>query len=266
MDIVNIVVFLLLVLVLYYIFVNIISITVYEYERALRYYKGLYTGLLLPGCYWIWRKTTTVVKLDIRLKFISITGQEVLSSDGVTLKVSLAAKYEIVDPHKAVNTVDNYQEALYLVLQLALREIIGSTKIDDLLDKRHECGGKLMEITKQQLEDIGLKLHSVNLKDIMFPGDLKKIFAHVVKVQKEGVAALERARSETAALRHLANAAKMIENNPALLQLRILQAVNDSSGNTFVIGTPSSAMPFPVKGKGTLSTTEERTVDLSEDI
>jgi hypothetical protein len=81
----------------------------------------------------------------------------------------------------------------------------------------------------------------------MFPGELKKIFAQAVKAQKEGLAQLERARGETAALRSLANAARMIEQNPALLQLRLLQAVGENSGNTFVLGVPGQTMPLPVR-------------------
>jgi hypothetical protein len=81
------------------------------------------------------------------------------------------------------------------------------------------------------------------LKDIMFPGEMKKVFAQVVKAQKEGQAALEKARGETAALRNLANAARIMDDNPNLLQLRALQTLADSSGNTLVIGLPHNAIP-----------------------
>ena len=85
----------------------------------------------------------------------------------------------------------------------------------------------------------------------MFPGQLKEIFAQVVKARKEGLAALERARGETAALRNLANAAKMAEKSPALMQLRLIQAVGESSGNSVVLGLPSQVVPIQGQGKGT---------------
>jgi regulator of protease activity HflC (stomatin/prohibitin superfamily) len=91
-----------------------------------------------------------------------------------------------------------------------------------------------------------LRLISVNLKDIMFPGKLKEIFAQVVQARKQGLAALEKARGETAALRNLANVAKMIEGNPNLLQLRLVQALGEAAGNTLILGMPSQSVPVPV--------------------
>src|SRR5208283_2216203 len=82
-----------------------------------------------------------------------------------------------------------------------------------------------------------------DVKDIMFPGEMKKAFSQVVKAQKEGQAALERARGETAALRNLANAARIMEDNPNLLQLRALQSLTDSPGNSLVLGFPNGAIP-----------------------
>jgi hypothetical protein len=81
----------------------------------------------------------------------------------------------------------------------------------------------------------------------MFPGDLKKAFAQVVIARKQGLAALERARGETAALRNLANAARMLEGNPELMQLRLLQEIGESTGNTIVLGLPASTTPLPLK-------------------
>lgn len=103
-----------------------------------------------------------------------------------------------------------------------------------------------MEATEPKAADLGLRLISVNLKDIMFPGKLKEVFAQVVNAKKEGLAALEKARGETAALRNLANAAKMLEGNPNLMQLRLLQAIKEPSGNTFVLGMPSPSVPMPI--------------------
>ncbi len=223
--------------------------TIYEYERGLKYSKGRFKQVLEPGQYWYLKYHTRLDKVDVRPRVIAVPGQEVLSSDSVTLKVSIAAKYEIADPNVAVNMVEDYQVALYTELQLALREIIGSEAIDDLLEKRGEFSQKLAELTEGKVEALGLKLHSVSIKDIMFPGPLKQMFARVVNARKEGLAALERARGETAALRNLANAAKMIKENPALMQLRLLQSIEESSGNTVVLGMPAQSSLLPVNMK-----------------
>jgi regulator of protease activity HflC (stomatin/prohibitin superfamily) len=223
--------------------------TVLEYEKGLKYAKGKFRSVLEPGQYWYMPFFTIIQKLDVRPRFVSVTGQELLSSDGVTLKVSLAANFEITDPNVAINTVKSFQEALYLELQLALREIIGAADIDTVLSGRNELSKKLMEATGPKVTALGLKLISVNLKDIMFPGKLKEIFAQVVNAKKEGLAALEKARGETAALRSLANAAKMLEGNPNLMQLRLVQALGEPSGNTLILGMPSQSIPVPVTKK-----------------
>jgi regulator of protease activity HflC (stomatin/prohibitin superfamily) len=233
-------------------------VTVFEFERGLKYRKGRFVGVLDPGRYWMYRPQVLIRKVDIRPRFVTIAGQEVLSSDGVTLKVSLAAEYEVADPDVAVNKVENSDQALYLTLQLALREIIGQAKIEDVLSHREEFGRTLLDLAAGPAGQVGLRLRGVNVKDIMFPGELKKIFSQVVQAQKEGQAALEKVRGESAALRGLANAARMIEGNPALFQLRLLQQLAASQGNTVVLGFPTASTPLPLKErKGELPETSE---------
>jgi regulator of protease activity HflC (stomatin/prohibitin superfamily) len=225
-------------------------VTVYEFERGLRYDRGRFTRLLDPGQYLIYRRRTSIRKVDIRPAFVSVPGQEVLTADAVTLRVSIAAEYEIVDPAVAVNGVEDYRGSLYLTLQLALREIVGAAQIDELLEQRSTLGPALFEQAAGRVREFGLELRSADVKDIMFPGDLKRTFAQVVAARKEGLAALERARGETAALRNLANAARMMEGNPALMQLRLLQQIGGASGNTIVLGLPSSTTPLPIREGG----------------
>ena len=222
---------------------HIKHVIVYEYQKGLKYLKGRYAGTLDPGQYWILGTFSSIVPVDVRPEFITIQGQDVLSADGVTLKLSLAAEFQVVDANIAINQNANFRSALYLTLQMALREIVGMEKIDVLLEKRAEIGKKLMELTSGKAGELGLKLISADVKDIMFPGEMKKTFSQVVKAQKEGQAALERARGETAALRNLANAARIMQDNPNLLQLRALQTLADSSGNTLVFGLPNGPVP-----------------------
>lgn len=224
--------------------------TIFEYERGLLYTGGKFVKILTPGQYLIFTFTSYITKIDFRARFETITGQEVISSDGVTVKISMGAKYEITDPDVAVNKVQNYQGEFYLLMQMALREIVGNTKIDEILEKRNILSEKLMENSSKKVEVIGLKLISADIKDIMFPGDLKKIFSQVVKAQKEGQAALEKVRGETAALRNLLNAAKMVEENPSLLQLRLIQSLGESSGNTVVLNMADNSLILKGKNAG----------------
>ena len=223
-------------------------VTVMEYERGLHYVRGRFTGVLEPGQYRAWSATTVVRKVDMRPRIAAVSGQEVLSVDGVALKVSLAARYRVVDPALAVNGVENYEMALYTALQLALRSAIAANPVEALLAARSTLGKELVEQTSAAASAAGLELLGADLKDLTLPGELKKIFTQVVHARQEGLAALEKARGETAALRNLANAAQLLERNPSLMQLRILQAFGQQSGNTLVLGVPP--VPGVVPGKG----------------
>jgi len=218
-------------------------VIIYEYQKGLKYQKGRFAGVLNPGSYWYSSTYSMIYPVDVRPEFVTVQGQDVLSADGVTVKVSMAAEFQITDPNLAVNKTANFRTALYLILQMAIREIVGKEKIDSLIENRAGIGGKLMQLTSHKATEMGLKLISADIKDIMFAGDMKKAFAQVIKAQKEGQAALERARGETAALRSLANAARTMDDNPNLLQLRALQALADSPGNTLVLGLQGNTVP-----------------------
>jgi regulator of protease activity HflC (stomatin/prohibitin superfamily) len=229
---------------------NVQSVTVYEFQRGLKYVRGRFRGVLEPGRYTVLRSTTTVRLVDVRPTIVAVAGQEVLSADGVALKVSLAARYRVADPALAVNGVENHVGALYTELQLALRAVISGGAIDDLLDRRVELGARVRELTAPRVLAFGIELQDAEVKDLTLPGELKKIFTQVVKARQEGLAALEKARGETAALRNLANAAQMIERNPHLMQLRLLQVLGQQSGNTVVLGigqTPAPNGPIPIR-------------------
>lgn len=217
------------------------KVVIREYESGMLYKHGQFKKLLGAGRFWINGWSTEITRVDGRLKTDTIPGQEVLTQDQVGLKVSIGIQYAIEDPEKALHISESYYSDLYQTAQLALRSIVGNQKIEELLENRSAIGAALLEMVVPDAEKIGLKIHRIDVKDIMFPGDLKKIFAEEVKARKESQAALERARGESAALRNLANAAKMLENNPALMDLRVLQTLSsggDNGGNIFITRLP----------------------------
>jgi regulator of protease activity HflC (stomatin/prohibitin superfamily) len=222
------------------------KVTVFEYERGLLYAAGKFRGVLEPGEYRLWTPSRTVVKVDVRPRIAAVPGQEVLTADGIAVKVSLVAQYRIADPVTAVNAQASYESALYTELPLAIRRLISAESIDSLLEKRPGMAAQLTDATKPSAARLGLDLIQADVKDLTLPGELKKLFTQVTRARQEGLAALERARGETAALRNLANAAWLVSDNPALMQLRLLQVVGEQSGNTVVLGMPSSAAPLPI--------------------
>jgi len=229
--------------------VGLRSQVIYEYQRGIIYVRGRFRGIAQPGKYWL-LGSKTILPVDVRPVFITIPGQEVLSSDGVTVKISIATQYEISDPDRAINKTQSYATALYLLLQMELRALVSSQKVETILEARADFGKKLLEAVAPKASELGVKLAVIDIKDVMLPGDIKKVFSQVIKAQKEGQAALERARGESAALRNLANAAKMIEDNPNLLQLRALQVMAENGGNTLFFGVPSQAVTAAVARNG----------------
>jgi regulator of protease activity HflC (stomatin/prohibitin superfamily) len=236
-------------------------VTVHDYERGLRYRRGRFSGLVDPGTHITLAPLTEIHVLDGRPSFVTIEGQEVLTADGVPLKVSLAARYVVGDPVAAVTGDQSYGRALHLELQLGLREVLSAGTVDDILSTRNKIGPAVLEHTASKLAKIGIELLSVEVRDLMMPGDLKRVFAGVVAARKEGEAGLERVRGETAALRNLANAGRMVEENPGLLQLRVLQHLGGSSGNTVMLSMPDgqgSASPTPAPATRARSASSQR--------
>jgi regulator of protease activity HflC (stomatin/prohibitin superfamily) len=214
------------------------TITVFEGQSALRYRKGRLVDTLGPGRYRIYRRTTKLELVDLRPSILTINGQEIVTSDGATLKLTLAAVYRVTDPKLARNEQQSFEDLLYLDLQLALRSLIAQKTVDELLESRGSLGADLTNTVSSKAAELGVELLSADLKDISLPGELRSAFAQTVQARKAGQAALERARGESAALRSLANAAKAVADRPELMQLRLLQQLESLSGNTLVFGLP----------------------------
>jgi regulator of protease activity HflC (stomatin/prohibitin superfamily) len=225
-------------------------IIIFEYERGLLFGFGKFQRVLGPGWHWIFSPAQAVRKVDVRTEFVTVAGQEILSADNVGLRVSLAASYQVEDPYRAVARTSDYLVGLHLLLQVHLRDRVGALPIETLMAQRQQLGQAILEDTRPQAAGLGLNLLSVDVKDILFPGELRSIFAQVVNARNEGLAALERARGESAALRNLANAAKLLENNPALYQLRFLQTL--SQGEHTLVVSPDAGRVLPLTPKGKL--------------
>jgi len=181
--------------------------------------------------------------VDCRQQIVPVAGQEILSADNVGLKVSVAVALQVKDPVKAMHEVQDWRGHIYNVVQITLRSLIASQPLETLLAQRLEVGKQLLAVVRPEAEKIGVTVHTTEIKDVMFPGELKKVFAEVLKAKQEGQAALERARGESAALRNLANAARLLEGNPALQNLRLMQSIG-AAGNTLVMGVPAGFVPL----------------------
>lgn len=226
--------------------------TIHDYERGLRYQGGRLVGLAGTGAHVTIRPFSEMRLLDVRPAIVPVDGQEILTADGVTAKISLSARYVVGDAVAAVTRDADFRRTLYLLLQLALRDAVAGRSIEEVLAARRELGPEVREACAARLAELGVELLEVEVRDVMLPAELRRAYAGVVAARKEGQVSLERARAETAALRSLANTGHMLDENPGLLQLRILQQLGDSSGSTVVYGVPEPgagpkrrAMPEP---------------------
>ena len=213
---------------------------------GLVYHHGLYVRRNNAGRHVIWGFGWTVKLIDLRKTSLLVAGQEVLTADNVSLKLSLLVTCQITEPAKAAHETQNWVSDLYNNAQLAVRAVVGGVAVEALLNQRLEIGAQLLARVQPEAAKIGINVLAVEVKDVMFPPDLKRAFADVLKAKQEGQAALERARGESASLRNLANAARLLDGNPALQNLRLMQSLTaaHNAGNTLVLGVPGGFVPL----------------------
>ncbi len=232
---------------------------------ALDYQDGSFVKLLKPGVYWKFGESKLTYAKDQELGFLPgghatarqeiilidnrstlehVTGQEVLTKDNLGIKVSLSAQFRVADAVVAFQKTDGYRMLLHNEIQLILRSVVSTLELEELLASRDSASDQVQSMARERLAIYGLEVEQVAIRDIMLSKELRSSFVAVVAARKEGEAALERARGETAALRNLANATQAVKNNPELLQLRILQAMSaGEGGNTIVVGmSPNAAL------------------------
>lgn len=214
---------------------NYPTLTIYSWQKAVRYDFGKLTGLVEPGQFRYRKSKTTIRPFDVREQVLNIQGQEILSSDALGFKLSLLCNWKIVDLLKAVSVVESYQARLYADIQSSVRQTVQSMTSEEIMADRGEIARKVEESIRSQASRYGVEVISVSVRDLMLPGPLKQVFSKVAEAKQEGRAALERARAESAALRNLANAARTLQNTPGLSLLRLIQTVEATGGNKLVL-------------------------------
>ncbi|MDS4022141.1 MAG: slipin family protein [Candidatus Competibacter sp.] len=182
---------------------------------------------LPPGLHAFWRfnRAVKVESVDLRLQTLEVSGQEILTKDKVSLRVNLSAVYRVAEPVKARAELGNFTEYLYRALQFGLRQTIGTRTLDVLLGDKDELDRAVWDYTVEKVRPHGLELETVGLKDVILPGEMKDILNQVVQAEKVAQANVIRRREETAATRSLLNTAKLMEENPLLLRLKELEAL-----------------------------------------
>ena len=171
-----------------------------------------------------------VKQVDTRLRTHEVTGQEILTKDRVTIRVNLTATYRVTDPVRAVEAVKDFDEALHRALQLAFRKTLGALTLDRLLAEKVTVDAEAAEKVRAEMAGIGIEVGEIALKDVILPGEMREILTAVVAAEKQAEANVIRRREETNATRSLLNTAKVMAENPVMLRLKELEALEAIAG------------------------------------
>ncbi|MEX0301718.1 MAG: slipin family protein, partial [Leisingera sp.] len=189
--------------------------------------EGVFKGQLAPGAHAFWRAGSSIAvkQVDLRQRTHEVTGQEILTKDRVTIRVNLSADFRVTDPVKAVSTVKDFEAALHRALQLAFRKTLGALTLDRLLAEKVAVDTGAAEAVRAEMAGIGIEVGGIALKDVILPGEMREILTAVVAAEKQAEANVIRRREETNATRSLLNTAKVMAENPVMLRLKELEAL-----------------------------------------
>ena len=212
-----------------------------SYEKGLSIVDGKFVRILEGGTYYWWRNNISiqVVKTDMRQLQLEISGQEILTKDKANLRLNFFVQYRINDIVKALFENKEYEKQLYVLLQLALREYVGSLTLDELLEKKDSIADFVLKNIPEKAAILGVEVKSCGVRDIILSGEMKDIMNQVLIADKKAQANIIMRREETASMRSLLNTAKLMEENEMLWKLKEMEYVEkiaDKIGSISVTG------------------------------
>jgi len=196
-----------------------------EYERAVIFRLGRLLGAKGPGLFFIIPFVDSFVKIDLRIVAVDVPEQRTITKDNVTVGVDAVVYYKVMDPVKAVTTVENYHYAVMMLSQTTLRDVIGQVELDDLLTKRDEINKTLQKIIDELTDPWGIKVTAVTLKEVKLPESMLRAMAKQAEAERFRRARVIEAEGERQAASIMAEAAREYEVHPVALRLRELQTL-----------------------------------------
>jgi regulator of protease activity HflC (stomatin/prohibitin superfamily) len=198
-----------------------------EYERGVVFRFGRFNGVKDAGINWIIPGVDRMVKISLREIVMDVPAQEVITRDNVSVKVNAVLYFRVLHPERAVISVENYLYGTSQLSQTTLRSVCGQAELDELLAERESINRKLQEIIDTQTEPWGVKVRNVELKQIDLPEEMKRAMAKQAEAEREKRAKLIHAEGEFSAAQRLADASRILSQEPAALQLRYLQTLTE---------------------------------------
>ncbi|HEX2388288.1 MAG TPA: slipin family protein, partial [Solirubrobacterales bacterium] len=210
-----------------------------EYERGVVFRLGRLIALRGPGLRFLIPIVDQMVRVDLRTVTLNVPPQEVITKDNVTVRVNAVAYFRVIDPDRAITDVENYLVATSQIAQTTLRSVLGKAELDSLLAERERLNQELQTIIDEQTEPWGIKVSTVEVKDVELPQDMQRAIALQAQAERERRAKIIGSEGEYQAAQKLADAADIISQNPATLQLRYLQTL-------LQIGVNNTTIVFPL--------------------
>jgi regulator of protease activity HflC (stomatin/prohibitin superfamily) len=213
-----------------------------EYERGVIFRLGKLQGAKGPGLIILIPVIDKMVKMDLRVVTIDVPKQEIMTKDNVPATVDAVVYFRVVDPNAAVVKVENFWKATSLIAQTTLRSVLGQSALDELLSQRDIINQKLQEIIDKQTEPWGIKVTSVEIKEVSLPDSMKRAMAKQAEAERERRAKVVNAEGEFQSAEKMVQAAALIAKEPIALQLRYLQTMREmaSEHNT------TTFLPLPI--------------------
>jgi len=219
--------------------INAIKI-VREYERGVIFRLGRLVGAKGPGIFLIIPIVDKMVKVSLRTVTLDVPPQEVITKDNVSTQVNAVLFFRVLDPNAAVVEVQNYMEATRQIAMTTLRSVLGGFELDQVLGEREKINMQLQQIVDEQTDPWGIKVKNMEIKDVKLPSDMQRAIARQAEAERDRRAKVINAEGELQAATKLGEAAAIMQRNPAALQLRYLQTLNDISAEN------ASTIVFPV--------------------
>jgi len=212
-----------------------------EYERGVIFRLGKFVGVKGPGLIFIIPfGIDRSVKVSLRAVVRDVPRQDVITSDNVSVNVNAVLAFKVADPEKAIIEVEEFQFAIDQVVQTALRSVLGSAELDDLLMERDRLNTELKEIVAFHSEPWGIDVLAMEIKDVDLPEEMRRAMAKQAEAERERRAKIISAEGELAASEDMIEAAKILERDPIAIQLRYLYSLND------IAAERESTLVFPL--------------------
>ncbi|MBJ6799187.1 slipin family protein [Geomonas propionica] len=211
-----------------------------EYERGVLFRLGRVKKVRGPGLVLIIPGIDRLVRVSLRIVAMDVPSQDVITHDNVTVKVSAVIYFRVVDAVRAVVEMENYLYATSQLSQTTLRSVLGQVDLDELLANREKINKELQEILDRQTEPWGVKVSTVEVKNIDLPQEMQRAIARQAEAERERRAKVIHAEGELQASEKLAQAAQVMGNEPMSLQLRYLQTLTE------IAAEKNSTTIFPV--------------------